>query len=187
MHYYVSRSDGARRALGRLRTTLAEPSVALPHKFRHRAQQKRLAAIRTAVAALRQTTAFLQDVAAVRRAQPDAVAPLLEELCAAVPAAADEAHVLVESMAGVVKEAAGVGKGSKKGAETVLQLNEEMFVDYNGSGEEEERLESEIPLATDIMGSLLEHTAVRHPPSRCGHVVACSRSVAAAYALRCVA
>eukprot|EP00892_Ulva_mutabilis_P000449 jgi/Ulvmu1/10404/UM061_0088.1 len=149
------------RALGRLRTTLAEPSVALPHKFRHRAQQKRLSAIRSAVTALRQTIEFLREVASRRGALVAAgSAPLLDELCAAVPADDDVACVLVETLFDVVKEAAGAAKGGKKGADVVLQLNEALFPDYDASGEEEERLEAEIPLATEIMASLVEHTSV---------------------------
>lgn len=155
-----------RRALGRLRTTLGEPSIALPHKFRHRAQQKRLAAIRHAVTSLRLTIDFLRSLADVRTTQPDADAPLLDQLCAAVPAAADASCELVESLEDVVKEDAGASKGGKKGAEAVLRLNGALFVDYDGSGEEAERLEAEIPLATEIMGSLLEHTAVRSCNSR---------------------
>lgn len=153
------------RALGRLRTTLAEPSVALPHKFRHRAQQKRLAAIRTAVAALRQTITFLRTVARTWRTQEDAAAaPLLQQLCAWVPADDDEACVLAESMADAVKESAGAAKGGKKG-EAVLKVNEDLFSDYDGSGEEPERLEAEIPLATEIMGSLVEQTPVSASPA----------------------
>lgn len=154
------------RALGRLRTTLGEPSVALPHKFRHRAQQKRLAAIRHAVTSLRLTVEFLRSLVDVRRTQQDADAPLLDELCAAVPAAADAPCALVESLEDVVREDAGAGKGGKKGAEAVLRLNSALFVDYDGSGEEEVRLAAEIPLATEIMGSLLEHTSVRLCPRR---------------------
>jgi DNA mismatch repair ATPase MutS len=146
------------RAMGRVRTAMAEPSAALPHKIQHRAQQRRLGAIRTAVAAATQALEFLRGIVDVLANEVDRMS-LLSELCAALPGESDPACLLLSSLEAAV-ESTGSAPKKGKAAEPVWQLNTDLFNDYEGADDEEKQLRTEICLVTEIMGTLIEQAQV---------------------------
>lgn len=161
------------RAVGRVRTALAQPSPGLPLQLQRREQQRRLNALRSALQALQQSLQLLRtvsaDVDAGTVSQP-ALPPLLVELCASAP---DESHdacellselpktVCMLPVAGAAAGRKSQGRSSKKSVEQLtLSLSDDMFPDLAEALDEETRLQLEAAHVSSILSALLEQSEV---------------------------
>lgn len=156
-----------------MRTALAQPNPGLPLHLQQREQQRRLAAVRSALQALQQSLQLLRTVSAYlpSMAEAQSVSQLLAELCAAAP---DEEH----DACGLLNElpktlctvpAAGASQGRKSQSRSskksidqmVLKLSEQVYPELTEAEDEDSRLQLEAVHVTTILESLLEQSAVR--------------------------
>lgn len=161
------------RAVGKVRTALAQPNPGLPLHLQKREQQRRLTALRSALQALQQSLQLLRTVSAfvgTSASTQSPVSPLLAELCASAP---DESHdacgLLTElpktlctvPVAGGAQGRKSQARSSKNSVEQVaLKLSDDKFPALAEAADEEARLQMEASQVSNILSALLEQSEV---------------------------